>query len=104
GMCDAGRIRHHLKNHLWRPNSTVMLVGFQAKGTLGQILADGAKAVRIQGEEVKVRARIRQLDIYSGHADGPALIRWIEERERVKRAILLVHGEDEEMEAMHEKL
>ncbi len=104
GMCDAGRIRHHLKNHLWRQNSTVMLVGFQAKGTLGRILADGAKAVRIQGEEVKVRARVRQVDIYSGHADGDGLVNWVEARMPVKRAILLVHGEEEGMEAMHKRL
>lgn len=104
GMCDAGRIRHHLKNHLWRQNSTVLLVGYQAKGTLGQILANGAKAVRIQGEEIKVRARIRQTDIYSGHADGPALVEWIRERSPVKRAILLTHGEDESIDAMHTAL
>ncbi|HUD50077.1 MBL fold metallo-hydrolase [Parvibaculum sp.] len=104
GMCDAGRIRHHLKNHLWRQNSTVLLVGFQAKGTLGRILADGAKAVRIQGEEVKVRAKVRQIDIYSGHADGEALALWIEARTPVKRAVFLVHGEEEGMTALHERL
>jgi len=104
GMCDAGRIRHHLKNHLWRTNSTVLLVGFQARGTLGQILADGTKAVRIQGEEVKVRAKVRQIDIYSGHADGKALAEWIEARAPVKRAILLVHGEEEGMSALHKSL
>lgn len=104
GMCDAGRIRHHLKNHLWRQNSTVLLVGYQAQGTLGQILADGAKAVRIQGEEIRVRARIRQTDIYSGHADGPALVEWVRQRSPVKRAILLIHGEDTGLEAMHKAL
>ena len=104
GMCDAGRIRHHLKNHLWRANSTVLLVGFQAQGTLGRILSEGAKAVRIQGEEIKVRARIRSLDIYSGHADGPGLVEWIKERSPVKRAILLTHGEEEGMEALDKEL
>lgn len=104
GMCDAGRIRHHLKNHLWRQNSTVLLVGYQAQGTLGRILADGAKAVRIQGEEIKVKARIRETDIYSGHADGPALVEWARERSPVKRAILFTHGEEEGLNAMHEAL
>lgn len=104
GMCDAGRIRHHLKNHLWRSNSTVLLTGYQAQGTLGRILADGARSVRIQGEEIKVRARIRQTDMYSGHADGPALLKWLDERGPVTRATLLVHGEEESLDALHREL
>ncbi|MEQ8268113.1 MAG: MBL fold metallo-hydrolase [Parvibaculum sp.] len=104
GMCDAGRIRHHLKNHLWRATTTVLMVGFQAEGTLGRILQNGANAVRIQGEEIKVRARIRTLDIFSGHADGPGLARWVADRGPVARGIILVHGEEEGLEGLHERL
>ena len=104
GMCDAGRIRHHLKNHLWRPKSTVLLVGYQAQGTLGSLLEQGAKKVRIQGEEIKVRARIRTLDTYSGHADGDGLINWVQERLPIKQAIFLTHGSAAALEAMREHL
>ena len=94
GMCDAGRIRHHLKRWLWNSRATVLLVGFQAQGTLGRFLDDGAKAVRIQGEEIKVAARIRSIDDYSGHADGPELARWIAARRPIERGLFLVHGEE----------
>ncbi|HET7806469.1 MAG TPA: MBL fold metallo-hydrolase [Pseudolabrys sp.] len=94
GMCEAGRIRHHLKRWLWNGNATVLLVGFQAQGTLGRFLVDGAKAVRIQGEEIKVAARIRLIEDYSGHADGPELARWIAARRPIRRGVFLVHGEE----------
>jgi metallo-beta-lactamase family protein len=94
GMCDAGRIRHHLKRWLWHKNATVLLVGFQAQGTLGRFLFDRVKKVRIQGEEIKVAARIRYIDDYSGHADGPELARWIAGRHPIHRGLFLVHGEE----------
>ena len=94
GMCDAGRIRHHLKRWLWNRRATVLLVGFQARGTLGRFLDDGVKAVRIQGEEIKVAARIRRIDEYSGHADGPELARWIAARRPIHRGLFLIHGEE----------
>jgi metallo-beta-lactamase family protein len=94
GMCDAGRIRHHLKRWLWHSEATVLLVGFQAHGTLGRFLHDGVKAVRIQGDEIKVAARIRHLDEYSGHADGPELAHWIASRRPILRGVFLVHGEE----------
>lgn len=94
GMCEAGRIRHRLKNWLWREEGTVLIVGFQAAGTLGRILEEGATTVRIQGDEIAVRARIRKLDVYSGHADGPDLARWVEARRPVRSGLFLVHGED----------
>jgi metallo-beta-lactamase family protein len=95
GMCEAGRIRHHLKNNLFRPEATVLFVGYQAKGTLGQVLLSGASAVRIHGEEVLVRAIMRKLEAYSGHADGPELVAWIRDRLPVKHGIFLTHGEEE---------
>ncbi len=104
GMCDAGRIRHHLKRWLWHKNATVLLSGFQAQGTLGRILVDGAKAVRIQGDEIRVAARIRQLDEYSGHADGPELARWIAARRPVRRGVFLVHGEQPALSALSERI
>jgi metallo-beta-lactamase family protein len=104
GMCDAGRIRHHLKRWLWRKNATVLLVGFQAQGTLGRFLDDGVKAVRIQGEEIKVAARIRNIDEYSGHADGPELARWIAARRPIQRGVFLVHGEEPALAGLSERI
>ena len=102
GMCEAGRIRHHLRRWLWNTSATVLLVGFQAQGTLGRFLEDGVKAVRIQGEEIKVAARIRRLDEYSGHADGPELSRWIAERRPIRRGVFLVHGEEDALSGLSE--
>jgi metallo-beta-lactamase family protein len=104
GMCEAGRIRHHLKDWLWRDEATVLFVGFQAQGTLGRILQDGASKVRIHGEEVKVRANMRTLDLYSGHADGPELKAWLAERLPVRRGVFLVHGEDSPLRALQASL
>ncbi|HEY8579549.1 MAG TPA: MBL fold metallo-hydrolase [Beijerinckiaceae bacterium] len=95
GMCEAGRIRHHLRNWLWRGDGTVLFVGYQAQGTLGRILLDGARRVRIMGEEVDVRAQIRRLDLYSGHADGPELARWVAARAPIAGRVFLNHGEPE---------
>jgi metallo-beta-lactamase family protein len=104
GMCDAGRVRKHLKRLLWRREATVLLTGFQAVGTLGRLLQDGRKTVRIQGEPFQVRAHIRALDIYSGHADGPALQRWIEARGPIGGRVFLAHGEPEAANALRERL
>lgn len=100
GMCDAGRIRHHLKDHLWRTDATLLLVGYQAHGTLGRLLLDGMQFVRIQGEEVRVRCRIRSLDDYSGHADGAELAAWLGARLPIRRGLFLVHGEDEALDGL----
>jgi metallo-beta-lactamase family protein len=100
GMCEAGRIRHHLKNHLWQASTTVMLAGFQAEGTLGRILENGADKVTIMGEEVSVKAAITRIEDYSGHADGPELVQWLRERLPIGRSIFLTHGEEEAQAAL----
>lgn len=104
GMCDAGRIRDHLRNNLWRPDATVLLVGYQVPGTLGNLLQSGVRAVRIRGEEVAVRAAIRRLDAYSGHADRGGLVAWVRERLPVKGQIFLTHGEDTALEGLRQAL
>lgn len=104
GMCEAGRIRHHLKRWLWNERATVLLAGYQAHGTLGRFLQEGAKAVRIQGDEIKVAARIRMIDDYSGHADGAEITRWIAARRPVERGLFLVHGEEDAISALAGRL
>lgn len=104
GMCEAGRIRHRLKNWIWRDEATVLLVGFQAEGTLGRILQDGARRVRIQGDSYDVRARIRTLDLYSGHADAPELVDWVRARLPIRCNLFLVHGEEPAIEALAGRL
>jgi metallo-beta-lactamase family protein len=104
GMCDAGRIRHHLKNHLWQASTTVLLVGYQSGGSLGQILESGAPMVKIQDEDIQVKATIRQFEDYSGHADGPELVQWLRERKPVGKTVFLTHGEDEPQVALQEAI
>lgn len=94
GMCDGGRIRHHLKHHLPNPHATVLIIGFQARGTLGRRLVDGAKSVRIMGEDVPVRAEIVTLGGFSAHADQSALIGWARHFARPPAMTYLVHGEE----------
>ena len=104
GMCEAGRIRHHLKHRLWSPLTTVLIVGYQAEGTLGRMLLDGKKTVRIQGESVRVRAKIEQIESYSGHADGTELKEWLLDRRPITKNIFLVHGEQNAAMAMRKTL
>ncbi len=104
GMCDAGRIRHHLKQWLWSPKASVLLVGYQAQGSLGRLIHDGVKHVRIHGEEVLVRARISSLNFYSGHADVSDLMRWIRERLPITSNLFLTHGEPDAMAGFRTRL
>jgi metallo-beta-lactamase family protein len=93
GMCTGGRILHHLKHGLWRPETVVMFVGYQVEGSLGRQLVDGARRVRIFGEEIVVRARIHTLNGFSAHAGQTALLRWLEPLTRVRPRVVLTHGE-----------
>jgi len=93
GMCEAGRIRHHLRHNLPRHDSTILFVGFQAQGTLGRTILEGAERVRISGRDVAVRARIRRIDSYSAHADRDELVAWVKARQPVTGGIFLTHGE-----------
>jgi metallo-beta-lactamase family protein len=104
GMCEAGRVRKHLKRLLWRRDTTVLLTGFQAAGTLGRLLSEGASMVRIQGDTISVRARIRSLDIYSAHADAAGLASWARARAPVSGKVFLVHGEPDGQKALAERL
>ncbi len=94
GMCEAGRIRHHLKHNLWRPESTILFVGYQSRGTLGRALIEGAKQVKLFGEAIEVRAAIRQLPGVSGHADREGLLTWAEHLSPAPKKVFVVHGED----------
>lgn len=95
GMCDAGRIKHHIKHNISNPNSTILFVGYQAEGTLGRRLLDGAEKVRIFGEEFAVEARVVRIDGLSGHADKNGLLEWIGNFSPKPKQVFIVHGDDE---------
>ncbi len=95
GMCEAGRIRHHLKHNLWDPKNIILFVGFQAVGSLGRSLIDGAKKVKLFGEEIAVNAEIASLHGISGHADRNGLLKWLDAFEKKPGLIFVNHGEDE---------
>lgn len=95
GMCDAGRIRHHLKHNLWRPECTILFAGYQAVGTLGRSLLEGAQVVKLFGETIDVEAHIKKLDGISGHADMNGLITWVSAFKEKPSQVFLVHGDDD---------
>ena len=95
GMCDAGRIKHHLKHNLWKKNSSIVFVGYQAAGTLGRIIKDGAKKVKIFGETIGIKAEIHSIEGFSGHADKDSLMNWLKGFKKLPKKIFVVHGEKE---------
>ncbi len=94
GMCEAGRIRHHLKYNLWRADSTILFVGYQAAGTVGRLLQEGAEAVKLFGETIQVKAKIETMDGISGHADRGIMLRWLEGLKDHPPRVFVNHGED----------
>ena len=105
GMCEVGRIKHHLKHNLWNPKSTILFVGYQAPGTLGYNIVRGDKTVKIFGEEIAVNARIEYIEGYSGHADQDGLMNFVYSfRTKKPKNIFLVHGEPEAQDVLKEKI
>ena len=98
GMCEAGRIKHHLKHNLWRPECTILFVGFQAIGTLGRGILEGADYVKLFGETIEVKAEILKLEGVSGHADKDGLLKWVKAFSPAPQLVFVVHGEDETCE------
>ena len=104
GMCEVGRIKHHLKHNLWNPKSTILFVGYQAPGTLGYNIVNGAKTVKIFGDEIAVNARIEYIEGYSGHADQELLMNFIYSFIKKPKHIFLVHGEPESQDILGAKI
>lgn len=104
GMCEAGRIRHHLKHNLWRNECTVLFVGYQAEGTLGRLLLEGQKSVKLFGETVEVKADITFLNGVSGHADDKGLIKWISSYKESPKKVFVVHGDENSCETFAERV
>jgi len=97
GMCTGGRVLHHLKHNLWREESSVIFVGYQVKGTLGRKIIDGAKMVKIYGEDIAVKAKIYTINGFSSHADQPFLLEWLASFKN-RKGIFIIHGEKPNME------
>jgi len=100
GMCTAGRIRHHLKHNLWKAKNSVIFVGYQANGTLGRILQDGAKSVKLLGENIAVLSEIYSVEGFSGHIDQPGILEWLNGFTKKPKRIFLVHGEEDSLNTL----
>ena len=103
GMCDAGRIKHHLKHNLWKPENTILFVGYQAEGSLGRKIVEGAHYVTLFGENVQVKAQIVQLQGMSGHADQKGLMSWISAIHGVQK-VFVIHGAAESADCLRDKI
>ena len=95
GMCDAGRVRHHLKHNLWRPECTILFAGYQAVGTLGRSIVEGREEVKLFGESIEVKAHIEKIEGISGHADQTGLLEWVGSFMERPKHVFVVHGDDE---------
>jgi metallo-beta-lactamase family protein len=104
GMCTGGRIMHHLSHRISDPSNTVLFVGYQAEGTLGRYLKDGAKETKILGMRVVVRARIDSIEQFSAHADYKEELRWLASLEKPPRAVFITHGEEPARKSLSEKI
>ena len=104
GMCEVGRIKHHLKHNIWNPKNTILFVGYQAPGTLGYNIVNGAKKVKIFGEEIAVNARIEYIEGYSGHADQNGLMNFIYSFIKKPKHIFIIHGEEESENVLRDKI
>ncbi|MCR5146507.1 MAG: MBL fold metallo-hydrolase [Clostridia bacterium] len=104
GMCEVGRIKHHLKHNIWNPKNTILFVGYQAPGTLGRKIVDGAKTVKIFGEDISVNARVEYIEGYSGHADQEGLLNFVYSFIKKPEHIFLVHGEPEGQKVLKQKI
>ncbi len=102
GMCEVGRIKHHLKHNLYRPECTILFVGYQAEGTLGKKIINGEPLVKIFGEEIAVNAEIKYLDAFSGHADRDGILNWIAAMKKKPEQIFIVHGETDAQKVLKE--
>lgn len=104
GMCNAGRILHHLKANLWKPETHVLIVGYQSRESLGRRLVDGAKLVSIHGENIAVKAQVHTLGGFSAHAGQTDLLAWFSAIAPAKPRVVLTHGEDRQREALAKKI
>ena len=102
GMCEAGRIRHHLKHNLWRPECTILFAGYQAVGTLGRSIIEGREEVKLFGESIEVKARIEKIEGISGHADETGLLEWVGSFMEKPSQVFVVHGDDTVCDAFAE--